>query len=457
MRNFTVEVDLVAEMTVINPFDFFLEPYAEKFPFGYEDCAGAGTDAVPGGRGLPGRSWRRCLKTIDRDDRRRTIDFLVGINQRLQQAIKYVIRMEPGVQIERRHVEVGERFLPRYRLGCWCRLLRHLGLAARFVSGYLIQLKPDMKPLDGARGHRQRFHGSARVGRSLSARRGLGGLDPTSGLFAGEGHIPLAATPEPSSAAPVSGGVDPCEVEFEHEMAVTRIHEDPRVTQPYTDRAVGANSGAGRSGRPGNLKRRCAPDHGRRADLRLHRRHGRRGMEHRGAGPREAAARRASARPPARAFAPGGLLHYGQGKWYPGEPLPRWAFDLLLAHRRRAAVARPRAARARRDRDYSLASLKRERFAETLAARLGLDPGLRHAAYEDPLYYLHHERQLPINVDPLDNQLEDPEERERLRQVFERGLEHAGRHTCCRCSAAQANPGRSGKPDCGCCAGSICF
>src|SRR4029450_13638631 len=60
-------------------------------------------------------------------------------------------------------------------------------------------------------------------------------LDPTSVLCAGEGHIPLAATPEPQSAAPVSGLVSECEVEFVHEMSVTRIHEDPRVTKPYTD------------------------------------------------------------------------------------------------------------------------------------------------------------------------------------------------------------------------------
>ena len=57
----------------------------------------------------------------------------------------------------------------------------------------------------------------------------------TSGLFAGEGHIPLACTPEPGSAAPVVGGVDPCQSEFIWANIVTRVHEDPRVTKPYSD------------------------------------------------------------------------------------------------------------------------------------------------------------------------------------------------------------------------------
>ncbi len=228
----SVEVDLVAEMTVINPFDFFLEPYADKFPFVYEDALGR--ELIPYlARETVGPRLRAWLDGVDLTPLR-TVDFLVNLIQRLAGGIHYLIRMEPGIQACEETLTLASGSC---RDSAWLlvQILRHLGLAARFVSGYLIQLKPDVKPLDGPEGPREDFtdlHAWAEV---YLPGAGWIGLDPTSGLFAGEGHIPLAATPEASSAAPVSGGVEPCEVQFSHHMSVTRIHEDPRVTLPYTD------------------------------------------------------------------------------------------------------------------------------------------------------------------------------------------------------------------------------
>jgi len=417
---FSVEVDLVAEMTVINPFDFFLEPYAEKFPFTYE--AALAHELRPYLEAAPaGPKLAALVKSIDLKERR-TIDFLVDLNQRLQRETRYVIRLEPGVQTPEQTLELHSGSC---RDSGWLmvQILRHLGLAARFVSGYLIQLKADVKPLEGPEGPSEDFtdlHAWAEV---YLPGAGWAGFDPTSGLLAGEGHIPLAATPDPQSAAPVSGAVDESEVEFRHEMRVTRIHEDPRVTKPYTDEQWRKISQLGHridqelkagdvrltmGGEPtfvsiddmdgeewntaalGAMKKRLS------VNL-LHRIHEK--------------------------FAPGGLLHFGQGKWYPGESLPRWAFtcywrtDGLPLWHDAKWIADP-------DHDYGFGADQAWHFAEELARRLAVGPEYLLAAYEDPLTYMQKERQLPVNVDPIENKLDEPEERERLRKVFERGLGH---------------------------------
>src|SRR6267378_3807747 len=231
-RRFSLEVSLAADLTVINPFDYFLEPYAEKFPFRYEALESRELRPfleTP----APGPLLEKFLASIERGEVRIT-DFLVLLNQRLQREIRYLIRMEPGIQTPEETLELASGSC---RDTGWLlvQALRRLGLAARFVSGYLIQLKPDVKPLDGPPGPDDDFtdlHAWAEV---YLPGAGWIGLDPTSGLFTGEGHIPLAATPEPQSAAPVSGLVSECEVEFFHEISITRIHEDPRVTKPYTE------------------------------------------------------------------------------------------------------------------------------------------------------------------------------------------------------------------------------
>ena len=197
-----IEVDLVAEMAVLNPFDFFLEPYAETYPFGYQGAEKR--DLAPYlvmFRGEP--LFKEYLSTIPRE-RKRTIDWLVELNLKLSQDIKYLIRMEPGVQ-------TPELTLRKRSGSCrdstWLlvQLLRHMGLAARFVSGYLIQLTADMKSLDGPSGPEQDFTDLHAWCEVYLPGAGWIGLDPTSGLLAGEGHIPLACTPEPGAAEPGLG------------------------------------------------------------------------------------------------------------------------------------------------------------------------------------------------------------------------------------------------------------
>src|SRR5277367_4816986 len=229
---FLVEVDLVAEMAIFNPFDFFLESYAEKCPFTYDYASARELrpflETEPLTPAL--ETW---LSTVSRAPIR-TIDFLINLNQRLTNDIGYVIRMEPGVQ-------TCEQTLGLRTGSCrdtaWLlvQILRHLGLAARFVSGYLIQLAADVKPLEGPAGPASDFTDLHAWTEVFLPGAGWVGLDPTSGLLAGEGHIPLACTPDASSAAPVSGLLSPCQTTFLHEMSVRRIYESPRVTKPYNE------------------------------------------------------------------------------------------------------------------------------------------------------------------------------------------------------------------------------
>ena len=418
-RSMVIDVGMVVEMVTINPFDFFVEEYAEHFPFDYPkqlhkelkpyfEC----TESGP-----------RLLDWLGRvsGDGEHIVDFLVALNQRLQQDIGYVIRMEPGVQTCEETLELGKGSC---RDSAWLlvQILRHLGLAARFVSGYLVQLAPDQASLDGPSGPAEDFtdlHAWAEV---FVPGAGWIGLDPTSGLFAGEGHIPLACTPDYVSAAAVTGAVDKSEVEFAFVNEVTRIHEDPRVTLPYTERqwaevmALGERVDTELSANDVRLTMGGEPTFVSIDDMD--------GAEWNtaalGAHKRERAEillRRLWGR-----FADGGVLHHGQGKWYPGEPLPRWALSCLWRDDGHAVWRDPMLLTDPTKPGQADADVARA-FARRLAVRLGIPADHVEAGFEDVLYYLWKEGTLPENVDVLDSKLEDKLERARLRRLFERGLD----------------------------------
>ena len=324
----SITVSLVADLMVINPFDFFIEEYAEYFPFDYEPSLKA--DLAPYLRPVDDSEqagiWKQALPALP-ENGVPTVQFLAGLNSAVHRDVAYDVRMEPGVQTPD---ETLHRAIGSCRDSAWLlvSLLRKYGLAARFVSGYLVQLAADQKALDGPSGTEVDFTDLHAWTEVYIPGAGWVGMDPTSALFAGEGHIPLSATPHPSSAAPIEGTTEPVEVTFDFRNEVVRIHEDPRTTKPYTDRqwaSIDALGGAvdqrlidgdvrlTMGGEPTFVALDDATSAEWNTDA---------DGEHK----RELAgilAERLRA-----TYALGGVVHRGQGKWYPGETLPRWNIAL---------------------------------------------------------------------------------------------------------------------------------
>ncbi|MFC3629734.1 DUF2126 domain-containing protein [Paracoccus angustae] len=418
VRELKIEVDLVADMTVYNPFDFFVEDSAELWPFAYApDLA---EDLVPyRAAEPPGPLLRALLDGIPRE-KTRTVDFVVALNARIAGDTAYTIRMEPGVQTPEETLALRSGSC---RDSTWLlvQALRHLGFAARFVSGYLIQLKPDLQALDGPSGTAHDFtdlHAWAEV---YIPGAGWIGLDPTSGLLTGESHIPLAAAPHYRSCAPISGMASFAEVEFDFDMRIRRVAEHPRITKPFSDQAWADLDRLGHQVdaalRDGDVRLTMGgeptfvsiddfesaewntdavgPVKRQRADVLI---------------------RKLRAR-----FAPNGFLHHGQGKWYPGETLPRWTFSLYWRRDGQPVWQNPGLIAPETEGDAAT-PLQAQELLREMAAELGVGGDNVLPAYEDPAEWLVREANLPANVTPENSELADPEARHRIATVFDRGL-----------------------------------
>ncbi|AWB68789.1 IMP dehydrogenase [Saccharobesus litoralis] len=417
---FSFTVDVVAEMTAINPFDFFLEEDAETLPFTYDSQLAH--DLLPYlEKEAPCAEFIDLLETLKFKSEPRTVDFLVKANQVVNQLVDYCIRLEPGVQ-------TCEQTLTKKSGSCrdsaWLlvQLFRHLGLAARFVSGYLVQLTPDEKSLDGPSGPEQDFTDLHAWTEVYIPGAGWIGLDPTSGLFASEGHIPLACTPEPSSAAPVTGAIDECDSELSFYNKVTRIHETPRVTKPYSEQQWAEINQLGiqvdkllektdarltMGGEPtfisiddmesaqwntaadGEDKRRIAQILFQRM---------------------------------CEQYSTGGLRHYGQGKWYPGEPLPRWQYASYWRNDGQPIWHNPDNF-ADINTHYNYSDQQLTDFTNQLSQQLGLNPTCVTPLYEDVLYHLWQEGNLPVDASPDAPDLLHAMSRKAFLQKLEKGLD----------------------------------
>ncbi len=415
-----IEVELIADLTVINPFDFFVEDYAEKYPFNYNETNQAELQPYLE-HDKNNKAIAQWLSKNQPDDDLPIIDWLVAVNQALERDIDYRVRMEPGVQSSIETLELGSGSC---RDSGWLmvEILRNCGLAARFVSGYLVQLTADEKSLDGKSGPEQDFtdlHAWAEV---YLPGAGWVGMDPTSGLFAGEGHIPLACTPQPVSAAAISGGASEQASDFKFSNTVTRIDEKVRITKPYTGDdwqqllSLGAQVDERLLAQDVRLTMGGEPTFVSIDDMESAQ------WNTEALGDDKLDLSNQLMVKMREHFAPGGLPLFAQGKWYPGEPTPRWALTCywrtdgkpMWHHDSRVTLPGSGNKHTRGEANQ---------FATELTRTMGMEAQCLHGCYEDPLYHLQLESLLPEETELKDLKLKDSRSRRNLVNRLSKGLD----------------------------------
>ena len=410
----SVEVEIIADLKTINPFDFFTEEYAEQFPFQYKE--NLQKELLPyleiREKGPLLTDWIKTVNTAPQ----KTIDFLIGINQKLYQDLNYTIRMEVGVQPCETTLQ---KKLGSCRDFSWLlvQALRHLGIASRFVSGYLVQLKSDEKSLDGPSGPEQDFTDLHAWVEAYIPGAGWIGLDSTSGLLAGEGHIPLACTPNYESAAPVEGLTDVCETEFFHSNSVQRVFESPRVSKPYTnaqwDKIYALGFEVDKELEAGDVRLTMGgeptfvsvddmeSDQWNTAADGAHKRTLAADLSHRLLD----------------RFGKNGMLHHTQGKWYPGEPLPRWEIGIYW-RKDQKPIWKDTSLLAGFTEETPVAAASEATFLRTLTSYLGCSSEMVQPVFEDTFYFLWEQGKLPLDTDPSKLDLKEVSVKQKIADVL---------------------------------------
>jgi transglutaminase-like putative cysteine protease len=417
-KEFCIDVEIIADMITINPFDFFVEDGAKDYPFKYKKELLEELKPY-----LKIDEKTKILKdfvaSID-TSKKPIIDFLVEVNQKINSHLNYTVRLEPGVQTCKTTLD---KKLGSCRDFAWLfvQVLRHLGLAARFVSGYLVQLTADVKSLDGPSGPEADFTDLHAWTEVYVPGAGWIGLDSTSGLFAGEGHIPLACTAHYDSAHAIEGMSDKCETEFFYENKVTRIFESPRVTKPYRDDQweeiyeLGFKVDEDLVANDVRLTMGGEPTFVSIDDMESDQ------WNNAADGPHKRELANNLSRKIMDSTTNGGLLHHAQGKWYPGEPIPRWQTTIYWRKDGKPVWRNPDLL-ANMNKTYPYTTANAKTFLSTLALVLGVSHENIVPAFEDPVYYIMKEAEMPLDIDPMKFDLKDPLERRTIAEKLQQGL-----------------------------------
>jgi uncharacterized protein (DUF2126 family)/transglutaminase-like putative cysteine protease len=425
VRALDLLVELVLDVRPVNPFDFLLEDLAERVPFAYPDelrrelAPFLSLDDPAFARGERFAEFDAGLPRAGT-----TVELVTALNLAVNQRVRYVIRDEAGVYTPEVCLREG-RASCRDSAVLLAAVLRGRGLAARFVSGYLVQPTDEGMIPDQPRGVSRDvvdLHAWCEV---YLPGAGWIGLDATSGLLCGEGHVPLCCAATPSLAAPLEGTSDVGADEVSFHMTVGRLGHEVRPTTPYTPDVWDALCEAG------DRVDVLLAEHG--VHLTMGGEPTFNSREHVDApewnsaalGPTKWSQGLRLAGELRRRLAPGAVLLSRPGKWYPGESLPRWALE-IIGRRDGVALwpARPNMVQASgigQAGPGQVGAGQAAAFAEALAARLGVSAGLQ-PAWEDPWRLLQDEAALPPEVDARRAELDDPEERRRLAHVLGRGV-----------------------------------
>ncbi len=416
----TTALDIVVELAVdirpVNPFDFFIDDRVKTVPFRYPEHLDA--ELAPYlETGDPayriGRKVTDFLAALPAQGD--TMAILTGLNTAVRARIAYVIRDEPGVWTPEETLGYG-RGSCRDAAVLLVAMMRARGIAARFVSGYLVQLTDEGMIPDQPKGVDRDVVDLHAWAEAFVPGAGWIGFDGTSGLLCGEGHIALAATASPSHASPLDGTSDVGASAVEFSTSIARLGHEARPTAPYPDdvwdelqaggdRADAVLTGAGLEVWIGGEPTFTARDDQAKAEWQG----GALGADKWKRG-------RALADELRDRLAPGGLVLHRMGKHYPGESLPRWALDIIARRAPAPALWPERELTLTEDGSIDAA----HRFGEQLAVALEVAGDLQ-PAYEDPWEIVRLEASLPVASDPQTAGLDDPEERRKLAAILNRG------------------------------------
>ncbi len=410
------ELDLTVELAVdvrpVNPFDFFVDDRCGEAPFAYPDELSL--DVAPFlDRTDPALRTGPLFEALDRELPRGgpTVPFVVALNEAVNHRVKYVVREEAGIWTPEETLTQG-RGSCRDQAVLLMALMRSRGLAARFASGYLVQLTDEGMIPDQPKGIGHDvvdLHAWVEV---YLPGAGWIGFDPTSGLLTGEGHIPLACVARPSLGSPLEGTSDVAAEEVSFATSVGRLGHEVRPTAPFTDEAWEALLTAGDAADATVTRAGLVLTSGGEPTFNAREHTAEPEWNSEALGPTKWPLAVKLAQTVRARLAPGAAILRRPGKWYPGESLPRWALEI---------VARSDGAPVWRDVKLPAAPASLAgRVARALAARLGL--GVEPMpAYEDPWRLIQDEASLPVDVDPLTAGLADPEERRRLARILGQG------------------------------------